>query len=475
MNAKQIFDELLETPLSTSAPPNTPNQHTSEQRVVYSVSDLNRQVRMLLETQLPLLWIEGEISNFACPRSGHWYLTLKDSNAQVRCAMFKGRNMRVRFNPQDGQQVLVRARAGLYEGRGEFQLIIEHMEEAGLGALQRQFDQLKAKLQAEGLFDEEHKREIPELPKHIGVITSPTGAAIHDILTVLKRRFPGIPVSIFPSAVQGAEATGQIIRAIELANEVTTEHGDCDVLIVGRGGGSLEDLWCFNEEAVARAIFNSDIPVVSAVGHEVDFTIADFVADIRAPTPSAAAELLSPDQWDLRSQFQGFAILLEQALERRLQGLAQKLDYLSSRLRHPREQLQMHRDKLGHLQHRLQQTIQQRLQTHQQQLTLVALKQQQYHPAQKLVLYHDKLNQLSDGLTRNIKRSLQQKQQQFEQQGALLNSVSPLQTLQRGYSITRSEKGEVLTQSAAVKPGERIESELKDGKVVSVVEKVQML
>ncbi len=445
----------------------------SDQRIIYSVSDLNRQVRMLLETQLPLLWIEGEISNFASPRSGHWYLTLKDSNAQVRCAMFKGRNMRVRFTPQNGQQILIRARAGLYEGRGEFQLIIEHMEEAGLGALQRQFDMLKAKLQAEGLFSEDHKQAIPELPQHIGVITSPTGAAIHDILTVLERRFPGIPVTVFPTAVQGADATAQIVHAIELANEMTTEQGDCDVLIVGRGGGSLEDLWCFNEEAVARAIFNSDVPVISAVGHEVDFTIADFVADARAPTPSVAAEMLSPDQRDLQNQFHGFALLLEQALERRLNHLSQELDYLSSRLRHPKEQLQHQQDKLTHLQHRLQQAINRQLSSRKQQLELVELKQQQQHPKYRLQQLQEKLGNLSEQLNRAATAALSNKQQALEQQVALLNSVSPLQTLQRGYSITKNAKGKVITHANRVSPGDRIRTELQGGEVVSVVEAIQ--
>lgn len=424
---------------------------------------------MLLETQLPLLWIEGEISNFARPRSGHWYLTLKDNQAQVRCAMFKNRNMGVHFQPQDGQQVLVRARAGLYEGRGEFQLIIEHMEEAGLGALQRQFDALKAKLEHEGLFNAGHKQEVPALPEHIGVITSPTGAAVHDILTVLKRRFPSIPVSVIPTAVQGAEAIPQIIHAIELANKKTI----CDVIILGRGGGSLEDLWCFNEEAVARAIFNSGIPIVSAVGHEVDFTIADFVADVRAPTPSAAAEMLSPDQWELQNQFHGFSLLLEQALERKFNALAQQLDHLASRLRHPKELLRNQRDKLAHLQHRLEQAIATRLSSSNQQLALLELKQQQQHPSQRLSQIEEHLTHLSTQLYRAIETTLSRKNQQFEQQAAVLHSVSPLQTLQRGYSITKSPQGKVISQTKKLNPGDRITTELQDGELTSIVEAIQ--
>src|SRR5690606_31569338 len=248
------------------------------------VSQLNRRAKQLLETHLPLLWVEGELSNVSQPSSGHWYFTLKDDQAQVRCAMFRNRNMLVRFKPQQGQQVLLRARVSLYEGRGDYQLIAEHMEEAGAGALQRAYEELKQKLAAEGLFSDDLKQPLPSLPRHIGVITSPTGAAIRDILHVLARRFPAIPVTVLPVAVQGKEAAPQIVKAIQLANRADL----FDVLILARGGGSLEDLWPFNEEVVARAIHASKLPIVSAVGHEVDFTIADFVADLRAPTPSVA-------------------------------------------------------------------------------------------------------------------------------------------------------------------------------------------
>lgn len=266
-------------------------------RDVLSVSQLNRRAKMLLETQLPLLWIEGEISNLSQPSSGHWYFTLKDSAAQIRCAMFKGRNSRVRFAAQHGQQVLVRAKVSLYEGRGDYQLIVEHMEEAGIGALQRAFDELKYKLEQEGLFLEEHKKPLPTQPKRVALITSPTGAAVQDMVSVFARRYPLIDLVILPVAVQGVEAPAQIARAINMACRMR----NIEAIIVGRGGGSLEDLWAFNEEVVARAIFASKIPLVSAVGHETDFTIADFVADSRAPTPSAAAELLSPDREEILS------------------------------------------------------------------------------------------------------------------------------------------------------------------------------
>jgi len=264
---------------------------TTANRDIYSVSRLNREVRVLLERGFGSVWLEAEISNFAKPSSGHWYFSLKDAAAQVRCCMFRQRNMLCAFAARDGQKVLVRARIGLYEPRGEYQLVIDHMEDSGLGALKRQFEELSAKLAAEGLFAAERKRPLPMIPKRIGVITSPTGAAIRDILHVLARRFAAVPVLIYPVAVQGATAAAEIAAAVRLAGR----RAECDVLILARGGGSLEDLWAFNDEALARAIVASPIPVVSGIGHEIDFTIADFAADVRAPTPSAAAEIAVPD------------------------------------------------------------------------------------------------------------------------------------------------------------------------------------
>ncbi|HCR7109782.1 TPA: exodeoxyribonuclease VII large subunit, partial [Shigella flexneri] len=267
----------------------------SQSPAIFTVSRLNQTVRLLLEHEMGQVWISGEISNFTQPASGHWYFTLKDDTAQVRCAMFRNSNRRVTFRPQHGQQVLVRANITLYEPRGDYQIIVESMQPAGEGLLQQKYEQLKAKLQAECLFDQQYKKPLPSPAHCVGVITSKTGAALHDILHVLKRRDPSLPVIIYPTSVQGDDAPGQIVRAIELANQ----RNECDVLIVGRGGGSLEDLWSFNDERVARAIFASRIPVVSAVGHETDVTIADFVADLRAPTPSAAAEVVSRNQQEL--------------------------------------------------------------------------------------------------------------------------------------------------------------------------------
>src|SRR5580692_12739975 len=297
----------------------TPESATRVGRDVYSVSRLNREVRTLLERGFGMIWLEGEISNFSRPSSGHWYFSLKDAGAQVRCAMFRQRNMSCTFTARDGQKVLVRARIGLYEPRGEFQLLVEHMEDAGLGALRRRFDELAAKLAAEGLFAPERKRPLPGLPKRIGVITSPSGAAIHDILHVLARRFAAIPVLLYPVAVQGAAAAAEIVAALNLAGR----RAECDVLILARGGGSLEDLWAFNDEALARAIAASPIPVVSGIGHETDFTIADFAADVRAPTPSAAAELVVRS----RDEF-------ERHIAVHQRHLVQQMRYLLSQRRH---------------------------------------------------------------------------------------------------------------------------------------------
>lgn len=372
-------------------------------RQIFTVSELNRTVRQLLENSLPMLWVEGEISNFARPGSGHWYLTLKDEKAQVRCAMFKNSNMRVNFKPANGTSVLVRCRAGVYEGRGEYQLVVEHMEEAGFGALQRQFDQLKASLASEGLFDSAHKMSMPQAVNHVGIITSPTGAAVKDVLSVLKRRFPAIKVSIFPTAVQGNQAAGQIVEAIAMANQ----HNQCDALIIGRGGGSLEDLWPFNEEAVARAIFSSQIPTISAVGHEIDFTIADFVADLRAPTPSAAAELISPDGSEMHAQFKGLEASLINTVHRRLQKYDQNVVNLHKRLRHPGRKLQEQAQHLDHLDIRLKRAVRSRIEQHQHQIILKRDRLLRQHPKSLLTEYGQKVkmqwanyqNRLANNLT----------------------------------------------------------------------------
>ena len=434
-----------------------------------TVSQLNRRAKQLLETHLPLLWVEGELSNVSIPSSGHWYFTLKDSDAQVRCAMFRARNSTVRFKPQQGQHVLIRARVSLYEGRGDYQIIAEHMEEAGAGALQRAFDELKIKLNNEGLFDPKFKKSLPPLPKHIAVITSPTGAAIRDILNVLDRRFPSIPVTVIPVAVQGKEAAPQIVKAISLANRT----GLFDVVILGRGGGSLEDLWPFNEETVARAIFASDLPIVSAVGHEVDFSIADFVADLRAPTPSAAAELITPDGEDWLDKFIGFEVLLEEAIARKLQHLQQKISWLRSRLRHPKQKLEQQSQRLDNLELRLKNSTHKILTAYQHRLNTLVVRQKPLHPEVKLMQLQSRFQQAQQNLLKAQKLSLSIKQQRFSEAVRMLNTLSPLKTLDRGYAlVTDTRTLSPITSSQQIKIGDKVKTQLAKGEFIAVIETI---
>ena len=435
---------------------------TNNERQIFSISELNRRVRQLLETNIPMLWVEGEVSNFACPASGHWYLSLKDNAAQVRCAMFRNANQRVNFRPKNGTQVLVRCRAGLYEGRGEYQLVIEHMEEAGFGALQRQFEQLKAKLAQEGLFDADKKRSIPTSINHIGVITSPTGAAVKDILSVLKRRFPAIKVSIFPTAVQGEEATEQIVNAITDANRCE----QLDALIVGRGGGSLEDLWSFNTEPVARAIASSDLPVISAVGHEIDFTIADFVADLRAPTPSAAAELVSPDSQQIQNQLYRLQQSLSESLQRNLISFKQQLTHLQKRLQHPGAKLQQQAQLLDHLDIRLARAMQNKLKESQQQNNQLADQLRVQTPKKRVQESSQKIVESLRKLTKAMAQKQQNMQLKLEQNMHLLDTVSPLKTIGRGYSVIRDAQGKVINSTQKVAKGDSVTGQLKDGQLI---------
>ena len=431
-------------------------------RQVFSISELNRRVRQLLELNLPMLWVEGEISNFSCPVSGHWYLSLKDKSAQVRCAMFRNANQRVKFRPENGMQVLVRCKPGLYEGRGEYQLIVEHMEEAGFGALQRQFEQLKAKLSAEGLFDNDNKRPIPSSVTHIGVITSTTGAAVKDILTVLKRRFPAIRVSLLPTAVQGDEAPAQISKALSDANSCE----DLDAIIIGRGGGSLEDLWSFNNEMVARAIAASRLPTISAVGHEVDFTIADFVADLRAPTPSAAAELISPDGQQMIGQFARYQMLLKDIQQRIIGGYQQQLSHLQKRLQHPGNKLQQQSQLLDHLDIRLRRAIESKLDSYRVQCKQLSDQLGRQNPQYQLQENQEKLSALVKQLARAISQKQEKLQLKLAQSMHLLDTVSPLKTLGRGYAVIRNADGEVVNSVAKAKTDDCLTGQLADGELL---------
>ena len=389
---------------------------------VLSVSELNRLAKEVLEQSFPLFWVSGEISNLTRAASGHWYFSLKDAGAQVRCVMFRGRNSYLDWTPKEGDKVEARALVTLYEARGDFQLTIEFLQRAGAGALFEAFEKLKAKLQEEGLFDAAFKQKIPTHPKQIGIVTSPDAAALHDVLTTLRRRMPSIPVVIYPTPVQGKGAAGQIAKAIDTAHE----RNECDVLIICRGGGSMEDLWQFNEELVARAIANCRIPTISGVGHETDFTICDFVADTRAATPTAAAELASPSRESLFNKLTQLGFQLNKTSQDTLRQRAQMLDYLARRLVSPGQQIAQQKQQLAQLAHRL-------------------------------------------GL--NIKQQLQRQQNNLNQIEQNLHHLNPQAVLTRGYAFAQTKDGKIINSSAQIKAGETINLTFGVGEVEAVVSK----
>lgn len=477
-------------------------EQTPPARQVLTVSQLNRQARQLLESRFALVVVEGEISNLSTPGSGHLYFSLKDENSQVRCAMFRNRAGLLAFRPKNGDKVQLHAKVSLYEGRGDFQLIAETMEEQGRGALIRAFEALKFKLKEEGLFDRSRKKPLPPIPDVIGLITSPTGAAIRDMLIVLKRRFPLAEIFVYPAIVQGNEAPDSITRAIELAHL----HGKSDLLIIGRGGGSLEDLWAFNDERVARAMAASFIPTVSAVGHETDVTIADYIADYRAPTPSAAAELVSPDMAQWQQWLSQSESTLQRQMERQLQNSQQRLDHLEHRYGRCFSGLRQQGKQLNQLEQRLIQGMKNRLFREQQQLDKVAGKLQ--HPKTELSRQSQQLSNLKQQIIRATQVQTQQTRQQLEQltqrlwraapdksvkegqtqlqkqsqalQKALhhqleahqqklaelshrLQTVSPLATLSRGYAIVQDDKGNIVRHYQDVSQGDSISAQLATG------------
>jgi exodeoxyribonuclease VII large subunit len=415
------------------------------ERKVYTVSRLNREVGALLRTRFPSLWVEGEISNLACPRSGHLYFTLKDPEAQLRCAMFRGRNRLLDFSPRDGMQVLVRGRVGLYETRGEFQLTVEHMEEAGAGALQRAFDALKRRLAQEGLFDTERKRALPGFVSRLGVITSPSGAAIRDICSVLRRRFPALPVLIYAVPVQGEGAAQAITQALQTANR----RAECDLLLLARGGGSLEDLWAFNEEIVARAVAASRIPVVTGIGHEIDFTIADFVADRRAPTPSAAAEFISQEAGQLLARLGQISETLAKALRRRAQEYAQRLVWLGARLeqQHPLQGIQRRQQHVDDLEQRLRVALRLILRSKAMHLNALGSSLARHSPAVRLAQIAGRYRQLGHELQVAMGACLDRSARALEGAARTLDAVSPLATLRRGYAIVTRDRDQALVRS----------------------------
>jgi exodeoxyribonuclease VII large subunit len=433
-------------------------------RDVYTVARLNREVRGLLEAGLPSIWIEGELSNFSRPASGHWYFTLKDEAAQVRCVMFRQRNQAIRVAPQDGMQALLRARVGLYEPRGDFQLIVDHLEEAGEGILRRRFEALKLALAAEGLFDAARKRAPPRLPRRIGVVTSPSGAALRDVLQVLRRRFPAIPVLIYPVPVQGASAAREIAETLALADR----RAEVDVLLLVRGGGSLEDLWAFNDESLARAIDRLTLPLISGIGHEVDFTIADFVADVRAPTPSAAAELAVPD---------GMALLAEFAATTRRLGLAagraqlQRREWLMRtwrrlRVQHPSQAVAQNAQRIDELQGRLNAAMRRDLGMRVQRLATARAELSAASPAARVATLLQRATHAGLRLVPAMRHCLSLQEGQLETAARALNAISPLATLARGYAIvTLAADGAIVHDPGQAPPGTEIDARLSRGRL----------
>ena len=453
-------------------------------REILSVSELNRSAKRLLESEFPMIHVEGEISNLARPGSGHWYFTLKDEKAQIRCAMFKNRNHMVRFAPENGQQIIVRGRISLYEGRGEFQMIAELLEDAGDGALRRAYDKLKSTLQAEGLFDPAHKKPIPPVPNHIGIITSPTGAAIRDVIAVMRRRFPSVRISILPVQVQGAESPPQIVRALDLANRL--KNDPFDVILLTRGGGSLEDLWSFNTEPVARAIDASHIPVVSAVGHESDVTIADFVADLRAPTPSAAAELITPDARVWESTYVSLGHQLLQKMAAHILSNRTQLGHLTARLQHPERYLDTLNQRLDQASHRLSTQMNHQLKGYdfgalanrlgravnaRMNAQRARLAQQKLNsPKATIASNRGSLTRLEEKLTQHESTMRQAKVARLSNVAAKLGALNPLATLDRGYSIvSRQQDDHVITDSHEVARGDKIRARLKSGEIIAEV------
>jgi exodeoxyribonuclease VII large subunit len=443
----------------------------STRQNIITVTQLNRETSQLLADHFLSVLVEGELSNVAQPSSGHIYFTLKDANAQVRCAMFRTQLRRLAFKPENGKQVIVKAQVSLYEPRGDYQLIVEHIEEAGDGALRRAFDALTSKLSGQGLFDAAHKQSLPTLPRTIGVITSPSGAAIRDILTVLQRRFAAIPVIVYPTAVQGDNAKYEIAKAIATANR----HQQCDVIILARGGGSLEDLWAFNEELVARAIYASDIPIISGIGHETDFTIADFVSDWRAATPSAAAEHASPDQQQWLSRFIYLESLLQRQLRRKLDQKQQTLDWLIQRLQqqHPGQKLDRNAQRMAELEARLKLALQTKLRHLSGIVEAKTATLWQHNPAVTINSHKQRQEYLKQRLIAAGNHKLGQLKQRLLNASQTLNAVSPLATLNRGYAMAvKPSTGEIIRSTGQINVGDWVQTRLAEGQFMSQIKEI---
>lgn len=434
------------------------------ERSIYSVSRLNREVRQLLERGIPAVWIEGEISGFSQPASGHWYFTLKDRHAQVACVMWRANRPGSSFTPSAGQHVIARARVSLFEGRGQYQLSVERLEDAGLGALKREFDRVKDKLAAEGLFALGRKRPLPGMPRRVGVVTSPSGAAVRDVLHVLTRRFPPIEILVYPTPVQGAGAAPRIVEALALASA----RRECDVLILVRGGGSIEDLWAFNDERVARAIVSCSIPVVSGIGHEIDFTIADFAADVRAPTPSAAAELVVPDRAACLAALARTADRLRVAVRRELRDAQARCAGALHRLKlaDPGARLAQRQQRLDDLTQRLSGAVRSALQDEGRRLSEAVARLTRLSPEGRVRDSCARQDLLVGRLQHAMRHRLGAATHRLELAQRALATVSPLATLARGFAvITRAADGTLLTHAGEARAGEEIEALMADGRL----------
>ena len=438
----------------------------SDQNIL-SVSDLNHQARLTIEQQFETVWVIGEMSNFARPTSGHWYFSLKDQQAQVRCAMFTNRNRSVQMQPGNGQQVLIRGRVSLYEGRGEFQVIADYMEPAGEGALRQAFDQLKIKLAAEGLFDTDRKRPLPGMPVHFAVVTSATGAALQDILAVWQRRYPVLKITLVPSLVQGGEAEQALTQALSRAIALAP-----DAILLTRGGGSLEDLWAFNSERLARAIAECEIPIVSAVGHEIDTTICDFVADVRAPTPSVAAELMTPVRSELSDSFYGLERYLANTIQQLIKDLENRRSHASQRLSNPVEIIERMAQRIDDTTIRLKLAAEAKI--NQSQAKVIGLQRQLPHVGPHALLHRSatKLASLQHLAKRAIDNNVRQHSERQAQITRMLHNLSPLPTLARGYAVVRDADSHVVSSIAQIDENQLITTTLEDGSIISRVEHI---
>lgn len=440
------------------------------EKTILTVSRLTALLRGVLEENFEQVWVQGEISNLSQPSSGHLYFSLKDSGAQLRCVMFKGSARNLKFRPRDGMALITRGRISVYDQRGEYQLICEYLEPAGIGALQAAFAQLKERLAGEGLFDERHKQPLPCLPRRIGVITSATGAAIHDILNVLKRRFAALEILLYPVRVQGEGAALEIARAVDDMNRLKL----ADVLIVGRGGGSLEDLWAFNEEVLARAVHRSAIPVISAVGHETDWTICDFVADLRAPTPSAAAELVIASADELRNRLDGLSHRLRLAMETRLATLASRVSSLRRLLADPSATLGHLSQRVDDLNGRLELALHHSVVRLTERFERLERSLLQHSPAVRVEHLRQRLLLLSSRTERQMLLRLESAKQEFGANAARLDVLSPLATLSRGYSLTtRLDDARVVSDAAQLSVGDRLRISLRRGGALCRVEELE--